>query len=508
MNEDVKKNSINLRRWTVFFALVVMLVGFGIPGFGQDDDTSARVEALERALQEIKASMQAGQDVTARVAALEKQLEQLKADLAADEASKAATPAPPAATPTSAAGATPQLPPAGVQGSPNPLTDNTRYLTGQDLLDEGFPNSIPIFGAETRFTIGGYAKLDFIHDLDYVGDRFEFELATIPVEGTPQAALGGRTTADAKETRINFDFRRTAHWKNSKEFPLQVFVELDFFDDRETFALQPRLRHAYGVIGRFLAGQTWSTSGDLEALAGTIDFSGGDALYGARVAQIRWQDRASKHVSWAVGLEDPKSSIGNPFGLGGEDRPELPNLGGRVRWTANDGSHVQLGADLFRLDWQGGDAGPSDSAVGFGLNLTGRWLLGRNRNDALVAGAQIGRGSANRVIVLSFDGGNDAVITSDGLDVMSNRLAYIGYSHYWTDSLNSTVSTNWAELDNSEFQPGSAIHRGRSFHLNLIWFPYKLVSTGGEIMWGERVNKDGAKGEAWRFQYMVKYKFN
>lgn len=98
-----------------------------------------------------------------------------------------------------------------------------------------------------------------------------------------------------------------------------------------------------------------------------------------------------------------------------------------------------------------------------------------------MGGASIGRGSAHRVVGLSFDGGNDAVITSDGLDVMSNWQAYIGFSHYWTKSLNSTISTAWAELDNSTFQPNDAIHRAGSVHLNLIWFPYKLVSTGAQI---------------------------
>jgi len=125
----------------------------------------------------------------------------------------------------------------------------------------------------------------------------------------------------------------------------------------------------------------------------------------------------------------------------------------------------------------------------------------------VVGGGTVGRGSGHRVVPFE-GGGNDAVITPGGLDVLSHWQAYVGYSHYWTKSLNSTISTNWAELDNSEFQPASAIHRVGSFHLNLIWFPYKLVSTGIEVMWGERVNKDGARGEAWRLQYMAKYKFN
>jgi hypothetical protein len=400
-----------------------------------------------------------------------------------------------------------QVPAPGVQGAPNPMQDNRKYLTGQDLLDDSFPNSIPIPGTKARFGISGYAKLDWVQDLDYVGDRFEFELATIPVEGTPEAALNGRTTFHAKESRIGFDFRTTArNEKRDWEFPLQAFLEIDFFEDREELSRQPRLRHAYGVVGRILAGQTWTISVDLEALPGTIDFADGDALYGDRVAQVRWQDRLGKNLRWAVGMEDPKSDIGNPADLGGQDRPSLPNFAGKLRWTSEKGTHVQVAGDVFQLDWQGGDTGPSDKATGFAVNLTGRLLVGGNNNNAFVGGGTIGQGSAHRVISLE-GAGNDAVITPNGLDVMSHWQAYVGYSHYWTKSFNSSISTAWTELDNSELQPGDAIHKAGSVHVNLIWFPYKLVSTGVEFMWGIRENKNGAEGTARRFQFMVKYKF-
>ena len=405
--------------------------------------------------------------------------------------------------------ATDTVPEVGLQGSPNPLQRNDEILSGVDLTDESFPNSIPIPGSDVRFRIGGYAKLDYIQDLDYVGDRFEFELATIPVEGTPESALGGRTTLHAKESRINFDVRSMAtNDKYGWEFPLQAFLEIDFFDDRETFALQPRLRQAYGVIGRLLAGQTWSVTTDVSALAGTIDFSGGDALYGGRVALIRWEDKIGESLKWAVGVEDPQVSIGNPFGLEGQGRTSLPNFAGKLRWMGKGGSHIQLGADVFRLEWQGGDAFPSDAQMGFGATLSGRHLVGASKKNAIVATATVGSGSAHRVIALAFDGGNDAVITPDGLDAMQHWQVYGGYSLYWSDSFNSTVSAAWAQLDNSEFQPDDSIRKAGSVHANLIWFPYRMASTGIEVMWGRRENKDGASGNAWRIQGMVKFKFN
>ena len=100
------------------------------------------------------------------------------------------------------------------------------------------------------------------------------------------------------------------------------------------------------------------------------------------------------------------------------------------------------------------------------------------------------------------------MITPDGLDAMQHWQVYGGYSLYWSDSFNSTVSAAWAQLDNSEFQPDDSIRKAGSVHANLIWFPYRMASTGIEVMWGRRENKDGASGNAWRIQGMVKFKFN
>jgi hypothetical protein len=43
--------------------------------------------------------------------------------------------------------------------------------------------------------------------------------------------------------------------------------------------------------------------------------------------------------------------------------------------------------------------------------------------------------------------------------------------------------------------------------VNLFWSPWELVLIGGEVMWGERINKDGSRGDATRLQFAVKFKF-
>jgi hypothetical protein len=479
--------------------LVGILLGFWNPVYAQSD-LEKRIAAMEKELAELKAEVLAQKSGTGESGTP-------TTDAGQDEATSTVADA--SGTSGQDKSAADQLPIAGMQGSPNPLQDDKRFLTGQDLLDDSFPNSWPIFGSDVRMSIGGYVKADFVQDFDYVGDRFEFELATIPVEGTPEAALDGQTTLHAKESRINFDFRTAVHNnRTGKDFPMQIFLEWDFFEDREELAKQPRLRHAYGVLGRILVGQSWTTSADLQAIPGLIDFAGGDALYGNRATQIRWADRASESMTWAVALENPDADVGNPLGLDGVNRNDLPNFAWRTRWASTNGSHLQVAGDVFPMSWQGGESGPSDDAVGWGLNITGRWLLGKDDRDAVVFGVVYGDGAANRIVSLGGSG-SSAVLTPDGkLETLSVWEANVGYSHYWTDALNSTIAFAWTELDNSDYQPDDAIHRASSFHANLIWFPYKRVSTGFEIMYGERVNKDGASGDAWRAQYMAKYKFN
>ena len=478
-------------------ALLVLAPAFGAAEPAYDE----QIEELRERLEEIAEAAGTNAEIDAQLDVIRKDIARLEQRIAADDSEVAIT------TVDEADAAPTELVP-GEQGSPAPMQREPEYLTGDDLLDDSFPGSLPIPGTTARFKIGGYAKLDFIQDFDFVGDRYEFELASIAVQGSPEYALGGQTTLHAKESRVNLDFRNVVrNDERGWEFPIRAFLEIDFFDDRDSFRLQPRLRQAYGAIGRFIAGRTWSITTDLSALAPTIDFSGGDALYGGRVSQLRFSDDISDTLKFAVGIEEATLSIGNPFGLEGTTRSSLPNLAGNLRWEKQGKGSVQLGVDLFRLEWQGGQTGPSDTEFGYGLSLTGRYFLGESGRDVISGSATVGKGAAHRVVALGFDGGNDAVITPGGLDPMTHWQVYGGYSHYWAESLNSAIAVAYTELDNSAFQPDTAIHRAGSLHVNLIWFPYKKISTGIEYMWGFRENKDGADGTANRIQLMAKFLF-
>jgi hypothetical protein len=128
--------------------------------------------------------------------------------------------------------------------------------------------------------------------------------------------------------------------------------------------------------------------------------------------------------------------------------------------------------------------------------------------DSFLWGGGFGSGQGHKIVALSWDGKASGVITPDGLELTPSWFAYAGFNHYWSKKLNSTVSTNWTGTDLSSDQSGGTIKGAGTVHANLVWFPYKLVSTGVEYMWGTRENFDGDSGTASRVQFMVKYKFN
>src|SRR4029450_9487183 len=112
-----------------------------------------------------------------------------------------------------------------------------------------------------------------------------------------------------------------------------------------------RLRHAYGTYGGLLAGQTWSTFVDENNMPNTIDFESPTAFPSIRQAQARWRQKLGTKATWAIAVEDNKSSITTPTGVAGKAEYPMPDLATRVRFEGSRG-HVHgaffLGKARFR----------------------------------------------------------------------------------------------------------------------------------------------------------------
>lgn len=375
--------------------------------------------------------------------------------------------------------------------------EKTEVLSGSELESDDFPGSWPMFGTDMRMKIGGYVKADFVLDFDGTLDDSQFLMSTIPVEGTPEYGNDGYTSFFAKETRINFDIRRIKPGSP----PLRAFIEGDFWSDGNQF----RLRHAYLNVGDFLLGQTWTTLSFLESLPYMIDFAAGDALFGGRTPQIRYTNSITDQWTVALGVEELASlGIGNPYGLPGEAKRELPLLALRsdYRW---DTGVLFLGTSITQLHWDGEGDGKSDDALQYDFVVAGRQEVGET--NYVTWNVSYGEGSGENII--AFAGSNaNAVLNADGkLQTMPAFSVILGGGHEWNSEWSSNLSYAYGWLDTPEDREAYALKRGGIGHVNLVWHPVQHFSTGVEYMWGAQRVQNDALGRAQRLQFMGRFDY-
>lgn len=376
------------------------------------------------------------------------------------------------------------------------VKETNQVLSGNDLLDAAFPGSWPMFGSDIRMKIGGYVKVDALYDVDGTLDRNQFLMSTIPVEGQPEYDNHGYFGFFSRETRFNIDIRRIGEGK----VPLKLFIEGDFWSSGNQF----RLRHAYITAGDFIIGQTWTTLSILESLPFMIDFAAGDALFGGRTTQIRYQKKIKEHLKLAVAIESlDLLGIENSYNLPGMPSAQLPLLAARLDFSWSDGL-LAIGSSAGQLRWDKG-AGGTTHALQIDAVIAGRQYIGKRNYVTWNISAGYGSGED----IMAFAGSHaNAVLTPDGeLETMPSFAAVLGLMHKWTESLSSNFSYAYGWLETPETRDPKALKKGGVGHVNLIYRPFNRFSTGVEYIWGAQRTTDNSFGQANRVQGMVKFEF-
>jgi hypothetical protein len=391
------------------------------------------------------------------------------------------------------------LPDGQLEGINGGLFDSHLLLTRDELESEEFPASWPMFGTNTRMKIGGYIKADFVADFDGTLEPKQFLMRTIPVEGTPEFGGDPYVAFFANETRINFDIRRII----PGAMPLRGFIEGDFFSADNQF----RLRHAYINAGNFIVGQTWTTLSFLEAIPIMIDFAAGDALFGGRATQVRYQQQVSDRWKVSVAAEELQFiGIQNANDLPGRPTTQFPLFAVRADYRY-EGGIVSFGSSIGQLHWDGAADGPSASAVQLAFLIGGRQNLG-DRAFATYHMSYTDGGGENIMAFANTEA--NAVLDANGnLTTIASFAAVFGFGYNWTDTLVSQASYAYGILDTPPSRAPLALQQGGVGHLNIVWTPGNngYFSTGAEIMYGKTEVQNGATGDATRFQMMAKFIF-
>jgi len=336
---------------------------------------------------------------------------------------------------------------------------------------------------DTTIKIGGYVKLDLIHDFDAIGSTDSFDPRTIPTDGSD----GSNTRMHARQSRLNLDVTMP-----TSADPLRFFVEGDFFGSGNAF----RLRHAYGETAGVLAGQTWSSFMDEGAMPETLDFESPIGFPQIRQAQVRYTNKLDGGNSFAFSIEDPASVIVAPDGVDGHPEEPIPDLTANYIWN-NSLGHVQVSAFGGMASFNP-DVGSTDTVPLWGVNLSTK--LKTFGEDSAILQFTYGDG------VGRYRGGTTAAPDANGDLEAVETVALLGsYQHYWSEKYRSTVLYSWAQGDLPAGSPQTSPELLTYGCANFIWQFSDHAWAGIEYLYGTNDTFDGNDGAANRIQFSIKY---
>ena len=389
-----------------------------------------------------------------------------------------------------------------------------RFLTRTALCATIFTLSTTA-QAETKFSLGGYIKLDAMYteysdgDLGANSGLRDFHIpGAIPVGGVSEDT---DFDAHAKETRINF---KTDTGLDNGE-SLTTFIEMDFLlpvggNERVSNSYDPRLRHAFvkwnrGARGSWLFGQYWDTF-MIITLPEDLDFIGtAEGTTFGRNPQVRWTSGTGK---WEFAIENPESTI-TPNGGGGRivtDDNAVPDLVARYNHKFANGS-VSVAAIARQLAANfaaQGNAAIDDTETGFGVSVGGKFKVGAQDDIRFLVTTGSGLG---RYFGLNF--ANGAVVTTDGsLEAIDSSGGFVGYRHCWTPGCKWRSNVNYSviSVDNDVALTGSGVSKSASsVSANLLYSPHPKFTLGVEYMHADREVESGADGDMDRLQFSAKY---
>ena len=370
--------------------------------------------------------------------------------------------------------------------------------------------------AQSSMEVYGFAMLDMGHDFKQIHpDWFDtLRLTKLPsveeefgkdhstFSGVRQSRLGVRTSTPTAlgDLKTTFEFELFGTGVDSGQ---------------TTF----RLRHAWGELGKFAAGQYWSPFTDPDAFANQLEYWGPTGLAWYRNVQFRWTPVADEDNNLMFALERPGAS-----GDGGiyADRIELQNIDARFvipditaayKSTQNWG-YARVAGQLRVIKWDDlldDQLDLSGSATGWGLNLSSNINMGPHNVVRLQF--VFGEGIQNYMNDSPVDVGvennpGDPVrpVKGDSIPI-TGLVAFV--DHKWNDAFTSSIGYSRQDNDNSDGQAANAFKNGQYALGNILYTPMPNVMSGVELQWGRRQNfADGFHADGFKLQFSFKYNFS
>lgn len=369
---------------------------------------------------------------------------------------------------------------------------------------------------ESTFEIYGFAMLDFGYQFKQNHpDWYDVIRVTKLPSFKNEFAPDGHTYMGVRQSRLGVKSSTPTRLGE-----LKTIFEFELFGTgvdagQTTF----RLRHAYGELGQFGAGQYWSPFMDIDVFPNSIEYWGPTGMPLFRNVQARWMPIKGRSFV-TLALEKPGASADQGQFA---DRIELKGVKPQFRFPdfswegryGRDWGYVELAGIFRHMKWV--DTNTTDkvdlsgSALGWGLNLSSNLKVG-DRTTLKLEGTY-GAGIQNYMNDSPVDVGIQINSGDPTRPIVGKALPIFGMTsfvdHNWNKKWSSSVGYSFQNIENTSGQNANAFHRGYYALGNLLYYPVPNVMIGGEFQWGKRANwRDGFTADDYRIQIAFKYNFS
>jgi hypothetical protein len=356
----------------------------------------------------------------------------------------------------------------------------------QDLPDDiGF--YIRSSDNKSYMKIYGSIKLNGAYDIGGLQTKQTFSTFDIPTGGT---VTEKRFFMSPYQSRLGFEVKLF-----TKFGPVNMKLESDFLGTGNSF----RIRHAYGNLGDFLLGQTWSVFGDPSSIPNTVDVDGPNSSLGERTIQIRYEPKNS-FMNWTIALESPNPDISNPDSLNLEPVfQSFPDVASRIKFTQSWG-YMRL-AGIFRSITVRNIDQSTRILAGYGGLFSGSIILKKRYHADYQF--TIGKGISRYITGLTGKG-QDVVF--DPVQKVNRLLTVLGgyfsLRKQWNMKLSSALTFGLLKIFNQDFQPADSFKESYYISLNTFISVTESSNVAVEYSFGKRINKDGTSGNANRISFI------
>ncbi|MHA1538105.1 MAG: DcaP family trimeric outer membrane transporter [Alphaproteobacteria bacterium] len=382
------------------------------------------------------------------------------------------------------------------------------------------PRSWKLPGTNTSMRIGGFAQLDLIYDIDaFSGDGLSSNGASgasFPSAGTPAANRQGHFRLHAKRSRF---FIRT--WTPTDWGVLETRVEGDFQgaggNELISNSTSFRLRHAYGRLGPFLAGQTNSTFRFSDFEPRFFEDRGPAGQGGPRQGLIRYTHGFASGTTAMVSLENPETgraaratSLAVPVTISGGGAPDrVPDIALALKHKWSSG-RVQIGA-LFGEHNIDDGAGNQGSDFLWGVQAGLRLTFNQKRTTLGVVGFYgygIGRAFRGQMADVAVSGVGNAI----SVESARNFGGYVWIRHQWTDTIQSNLiygrnDGGVESLIAKSLIPARTLDVHWTIHANIVYEPITNVAFAIEYIMAKSQFHNARQSSVQRIQFSAVYKF-